>query len=359
MTASSKDKPGLLVVTSFCDRPEGEIFKRLAESLRITMICDPGNPGQGQLREAGIEIVPCLEQKRSNAKLTELIGRSVADRAINCVYAPRTQTLAACLKTLRQSNVKIVGYRGTTGHLSIMDIGPRLTYTDRRIDRIICVSDAVRTYLMSKGIASGSLVTIPKGHDIGWYEPAPRKALQDLGIPGDAFVIGFSGRARRIKGVGYLVGALSRIPPEMNAHLLLVGEMDDQIVKAMLRSPTVSERVHCTGFREDAPALIGACDAFVMPSLKREGLPRALVEAMAQGVPSVASRVGGIPELIEDQVSGILVPPRKPSAIAEALTLIASDKKKAEKIGVKAKERIERDFNVETTVAKMLRVFTD
>ncbi len=358
MTASSKDKTGLLIVTSFCDRPEREIFLRLARHMRVLIICHPSNPGLEQMRDAGLGVIPFDDGAGSPRDLSCIIAKAVSEHSINAVYAPRTETLAAAARALKESATKIIGYRGTTGHLSVVDIGPRLTYTNPRIDAIICVSEAVRTYLARKGISPEKLISIPKGHDPNWYAPADRDVITGLGIPRDAFIIGFAGRARRIKGVGYLVRALRHIPAEINPHLLLAGDIDDYVLKAMLRRNSVSRQVHCAGFREDAASLMGACDAFVMPSLKREGLPRALVEAMAQGVPSVATRVGGIPELVEDGVSGLLVPPRSASALARALTAIATDKAEANAMGARARERIDSCFHIDRTVDKMLPIFT-
>jgi glycosyltransferase involved in cell wall biosynthesis len=347
----------MLIVTSFCDRPERELFCRMAGHLDVFMICDPSNPGQAALAEAGVRITAYPVDKVSHAELAEKIRTTVSANNIESVYAPRTEILAAAIQSLMSLAVRLIGYRGTTGHMSIVDIGPRLTYKDPRIDAIVCVSEAVRQYLIGKGIRPDKLVTIPKGHDPSWYSPAPRSALTGLGIPEDSFAIGFAGRARRIKGVAHLVRAVTLMPPELKPHLLIAGDIDDLVVKAQLRLPSVSRRVHCAGFRSDAAGLMGACNAFVMPSIKREGLPRALIEAMAQGVPPVATSVGGIPELIQDGVSGILVPPRDAKAIAGALSSLALDPARAAEIGRNARKRIAGSFNIAATAAKMLSIF--
>ena len=357
MKASSGNRKRILVVTSFCDRPERELFCRLAAHLQVFMLCDPANPGQDTMTGAGIRITAYPVDQAPQGDLCTKIRSVVMDNGITSVYAPRTEILAAAINALKDIDVRLIGYRGTTGHMSIVDIGPRLTYKNRRIDAIICVSEAVRQYLIGKGIRGDKLVTVPKGHDPSWYSPATRSALSGFGIPDSSFVVGFAGRARRIKGVAYLVKAMTIMPDEMNAHLLIAGDIDDLVVKAQLRRPSVAERVHCAGFRKDAAGLMGACNAFVMPSLKREGLPRALVEAMAQGVPPVAASVGGIPELIEDGVSGILVPPRNSKAIAGALSTLASNPARAAEIGRCARERIAGSFNISATAEKMLAVF--
>src|SRR5210317_1810207 len=135
----------LLFVTSFCDRPEREIFCRLAEHISLSILCDPDNPGQQKLKDSGVNVLHYVTKERE-----QLAGKIIGicnESSIDCVYAPRTKTLAASIKALSDSDLKLVGYRGTTGHLSLVDLGPRFTYTHPRINNIICVSDAVARYL--------------------------------------------------------------------------------------------------------------------------------------------------------------------------------------------------------------------
>ena len=181
-----------------------------------------------------------------------------------------------------------------------------------------------------------------------------RSALTALGIPADAIVAGFVGNIRPVKGVRYLLEAMSKMNPDLNVHLLLVGTIRDPAIERMAKR---NDHVHCVGFRRDATQLIGACDLTVMPSIEREGLPKAVLEAMAQGVAPIVTRVGGLPELVEDGTSGLLVPPRNAPALCEAITSLATDTHLRKRLGDAAKARIEGPFNIAQTVEKTLAFY--
>lgn len=353
MTASCENSIRLLVITSLCDRPETETYCRLSEFIDIHIFSSPGGPEFRTLAETCSHAEPFDARSASDAEAVSKIRNYVLKHRITAIYAPRTFSLLLAIKAARDLDVRIAGYRGTTGHLGLFDLAPRIAYKNRRVDRIVCVSEAVRQDLLAHGVQQNKPVTIHKGHDISWYVPAHRKQLTDMGVPPDAFVVGFAGRVRRVKGVKYLIKALPMIPDEFKVHLLIAGEVNDMQVRRLLRRACYKNRITLAGFRRDAPSIMGACSAFAMPSIEREGLPRALIEAMAQGVPPVASRTGGIPEIIEDGSSGILTSPGSPGQIAEAIMRLASSKALAAGMGAAARQRIAVHFNIDKTVASM------
>lgn len=249
---------------------------------------------------------------------------------------------------------RVIAYRGTMGHISWFDPASHFSYLNRRLDCIICVSDAVRRYLKSFSLPDDRLEVIWKGHDPSWYQPAPRSTLSTLGIPDRAVVVGFVGNIRPVKGVDYLLQAFSDPALDAKLHLLVIGEVRDPKIK---REIGKHPRVHFTGFREDAVALASACDIAVMPSVEREGLPKAVLEAMSQSVPAVVTNVGGLPELVITGESGLVVPPRDPAALRDAFNKLAADPALREKMGAAARLRIEGDFNFRHTVAKTIALY--
>jgi glycosyltransferase involved in cell wall biosynthesis len=102
---------------------------------------------------------------------------------------------------------------------------------------------------------------------------------------------------------------------------------------------------------------MAACDVFVLPSLRREGLPRAVIEAMAYRTPPIVTNCGGSPELVEDGVSGLVVPPGDDGAIANAVRKLAADPAVREDMGKAARERIRLHFNIENTIRKTLKLY--
>ncbi|MBN1237743.1 MAG: glycosyltransferase [Gammaproteobacteria bacterium] len=259
--------------------------------------------------------------------------------------------------------VRIVAYRGIVGNVSFADPVSWLRFLNPRIARIICVADAVRDFFLRMRpaflrVPEERLVTIHKGHSLDWYRE-PAADLASAGIPPDAFVVGCVANYRPRKGIELLVDAVARLPESWNVHLLLVGDMEAARLAQAIERSGAAARVHRTGYRPDAPALAAACDVFVLPSTRREGLARSLIEAMAYGVAPVVTDCGGSPELVVDGVSGLIVPPGDAAALAEAIAKLHEDPQLRLRFGAAARERIARDFRIEDTIERTIDVYRE
>jgi len=266
------------------------------------------------------------------------------------------------LLATRRRPVKIVAFRGTIGNLEAFQPAAWLGFFHPRVDRIVCPSRAVERYLrnlrmLGRRIPSEKIVTIHKGHDPEWYR-GPGVDLADLGVPRGAFAACFSGRDRPHKGVDVLVDAVSRLDAKRGIHVLLVGPLEANrgLAQRIANSPARG-RIHLTGFRADAAAIAGASDVFVLPSIGREGLSRAVFEAMAQGTPALVTNVGGLPEQVEHGVSGLVVPRSDPAALAAALVRVHDDRERTREMGRNALRRVREVFPLERTVRETIAVY--
>lgn len=348
----------LLVVTSSVDRPESAVFAGLAgKGVNVHVACRPDFPCPDTLSASGSAVTHLTIRHRLDRPAIREVRRLIDSFRPDLVYAPGNAGLSVSLIASRQTACKVVGYRGTVGHLNRLDPASWLTYFHPRLAAIVCVSDAVRRYLIGKRIPASHLCTIHKGQNVDWYaEPSPH-SRGDFGIPQDAFVAGFTGAMRPVKGVDVLLQALPLVPPGVNLHLLLTGEVRDPRVRRIATDPRIAPAIHFVGHRANAALLAKLADVFVMPSISREGLCRALMEAMAQGVPPIVTNVGGMPELVVDQHCGLVVPPRDPAALASAIRLMHEQPAKRRAFGAKARDRIVSDFNIESTIAQMAEFF--
>jgi glycosyltransferase involved in cell wall biosynthesis len=354
------DSLRILIATTFNDRPDVAVYRGLvAAGFDVDLICLPGARDHDRLAQCGIEVTQMTILNRLNVSAIGKIRQMLKTKRYQIVYAPRNSTLSVCLLASAGMKTKRIGYRGTIGHLSYLDPASWLTYLNPKIDRIICVSDAVRRYLLSMRLPSERLVTIYKGHDPSWYSTPSPTSLVEFGVPAGAFVVGFTGNMRPVKGVDVLIRSALHLPVSSPIHFLLVGEVRDRRIERLAADEHIRHRFHFTGFRDDAPALAGACNAFVMPSVEREGLPRSLIEAMAQGIPSVVSNVGGMPELVVDGECGLVVPPREPLALASAFLRLAQDTALRQSIGKHARIRIQTHFNIQSTIEKTIALFRE
>ena len=164
------------------------------------------------------------------------------------------------------------------------------------------------------------------------------KKRKELGIPRDCLVVGYVGWLIPIKGVTYLINAMARVVEQHpESILVLVGKGDDKgeeeiKLKEQVKRAGLVDKVLFLGWRPDVEEIMGCFDIFVLPSLN-EGMGRVLVEAMAAGLPIVASRVGGIPDLVKDGHNGLLVPPADAIALEKAISSLIEDKEKRKKMG--------------------------
>jgi glycosyltransferase involved in cell wall biosynthesis len=255
------------------------------------------------------------------------------------------------------STVPIATYRGTVGHLSWLDPSSWLTFLNPKVKKILCVSEAVAQYLRDIKVKEDKIVTIYKGHDVAWYksEPPPRRSI---GLPDDAFVVGCTAMMRPVKGVDILIQAVQSLLSELpRLHLALIGGIKDPTIEKLIETFPDKGRLHLTGYRDDATRLATLCDVTVMASKTREGFPKSVIEAMAQGVPAIVTNVGGMPELVGRGEAGIVVPPSDVAALADAIRSLYNDGGRARELGALGRTRIEQVFNVNVTIDKMYQEF--
>jgi glycosyltransferase involved in cell wall biosynthesis len=256
------------------------------------------------------------------------------------------------------TKAKVVVYRGQTGNISRWDPSCYLTMLHPRIDRIICVANAVRDDLRQHVWGKKSkVITVYKGHDQSWYQKAPAD-LTDVPMHDNSFKLSLVANLRPRKGLHVLMDAIKQLPDDVNIDVLLVGaDPNSQQVVDMIARSGQPQKVHALGYREDAPEVAAASDLTILPTTKREGLCRAVLEANSYGVPSVVSDTGGNAELVADGETGLVVPPGDASALAEAILTLYNDREKCKQFGVAAKQRVITKFNVEQGVSATLQCY--
>lgn len=124
-----------------------------------------------------------------------------------------------------------------------------------------------------------------------------------------------------------------------------------------LEDPQISSRVHLAGYRSDVNAILPQCQAFVLPSISREGLPKAMLESLSLGVPTIVTNVGGMPEVVSNGANGIVVPPQDSSSIAKAILFLHAHPDTAKRLGAEGRRTIVERFNVERSVEETFSVY--
>lgn len=229
------------------------------------------------------------------------------------------------------------------------------------VDGIVGVSSEI-TSVLERRYSSADVRCIRNGIDLAGVVPTIARASMraQLGISPDMFAVGTVGRLMPIKGFEYLIEAFSRFRQEhgrQESKLVIVG---DGPLKAMLEHCAegygLSHDVLFLGMRRDVYNVMRAFDVFALSSL-HEGVPMVLLEAMAVGVPIVASHVGGISEILEDNREAVLVPAKDPEALAKAFELLAGSSEIRAELTRAAQGRVETEFSIQTSATKMRELY--
>lgn len=182
----------------------------------------------------------------------------------------------------------------------------------------------------------------------------------ELGIGAADPVITSVGFLRRPKAMDVLIEAAAAIVPRFPAlQVLIVGEGADRpVYEALIDRLGVRDTVKLLGLRSDVPDLLAASDAAVL-STDSEGSPLSVMEYMDAGLPVVATRVGGIPDLIDDGVEGLLVEPRDPAGLGEAIARVLADPEEARRMGDRGRARRRREFDIDVMVANLQDLYVE
>ena len=258
---------------------------------------------------------------------------------------------------------------------SIRDRAPYLTRMQKRVQRYACQfadcvlvnADAVRDWLIGDGYDASKIAVIRNGVDLARFDNLPSQVSlrRDLGLSDDTPLVGVVSRLTRLKGLEHFLEAAAIVRSRMpEVRFLVVGEtspMDrdylDELRDYAIRCG-VADQVIFTGLRSDVPAVLASLTVSVMPSLN-EALSNVVLESMAAGAPTVATRVGGTPEAVVDGVTGILVSPADSAALADAIVHLLSNPELAAHLGCAARARIADHFSVRRMVRATEDLYTD
>jgi glycosyltransferase involved in cell wall biosynthesis len=228
--------------------------------------------------------------------------------------------------------------------------------------KVLTVSMPFRQELAARGVDPSRIEVIHNAIPPEWgqrfREPGHNRSLREqLGIAMDRNVILIVGRLSREKDHVTLLEAVASLPADLRTHVVIVGEGPERPrIEERIRSLSLAQSVTFTGQQSTAEPFYGIADVAVLSSLS-EGSPNALLEAMAAGVPVVATRVGGIPEIVQDRESALLIEPGDAPAMNQALKSVLSDGPLARRLVERSRERIQEHHSPQARMRKLLNVY--
>ncbi len=352
----------VVAVTAYSDKAETGLLTGLARAgVKLTVLCAGDSDCYRTMAENGISVVPLKIKGRFDKDAIRTIAGHVEQRNARLLHLFNNRAVTNGVRAAAVTGVPVVAYRGIVDHVSVFSPYAWMTYLNPRVKRVSCVSEGVRQYFLKLGVmgigpSKSKFVTIYKGHDVNWYRDR-HVALSVFGIPDTALTAVTVANFRPKKGVRVLVEAMRYLPEGAEIHFLLVGNMADAKLQRQIRQSPFRDRIHLTGFRKDAAALIRSGDIYVLPSSGGEGLPKVVIEAMAYARPCVVTDVAGASELIQDGRQGLVVPPKDPQAIAAAIMKLYRDPALRRRFGDSARERLQHRFHVNETIRKTLQMY--
>ena len=230
-----------------------------------------------------------------------------------------------------------------------------------QVDCFIAASDSIHKVLRDDGVAASKIVTVHEGIDIHRIQAETLANIHgELWLPVGAPIVGATGALTVEKGHRHLIDAAALVVREVpDARFVILGEGDHRPqLERHIKELHLEKHFFLPGFRLDVLGFLRAFDLFVMPSLS-EGLGTSLLDAMAASKATVATNTGGIPEVVVDGETGLLVPPRDHHALAHAIATLLKDQPRRERMGAAGLERVQRMFSAERMVEKTLEVYRD
>lgn len=314
--------------------------------------------------EAGIEAVHVpmhgLYDPWSHWQLRRLVKRWQPD--IVHGHLIRGAAYAGCAGHMRRKPLAVCTAHATTAATHM-----------QRCARIIAVSDAVKRNLVAAGYAAERISVVHNGVPDGPWQGTPdglaaqRLALRrELGIPDGVFAVANAGRFIHDKGQDLLLQALGQTPGDgaSGVHLYLMGDPATEFgaqfegMRQALHTarPKIAERLHLLGYRKDVQRILPAFDAYALSS-RREALPLSLIEAFAARLPVIATTVGGVPEIVLHEDTGLQVPPNDATALGQAMARLHGDADLAARLAASGRQRFEQHLTAERMVARTLDVY--
>ena len=319
----------------------------------VNLVCHPGTLLERRARAIGARVHPVAIRYQFGLLAVVNIARVLADCRpdVLAFNTPRPILAGNVASQFVPVQARIV-FRRVNFPLRNNPI-TRFQYT-WRIDCIVAISESIRGQLVAGGIPPSVIRTIYEGIDLSIY---PRRTAPNPHQAGDRIVVGTVAHLSPEKGLRYLVEAAAMIA-SARSRLKFVIVGDGQCrneLESMVREKGLVECFSFTGFQDRTVQVTRTFDMFVLPSLS-EGLSSAILTAMACSLPVIATNVGGIPELVKDGVTGLLVPPADPRSLAQAVQRLLDDPAAAFQMGLEGRKRAEEHFTLQRKIVETERL---
>jgi len=325
----------------------------------VYFVVQPGSPLHKKAIEAELNVFPLKMRSELDFWAAFRLSRAMKKQKCRLVHFHDAHGLAVGAIAARWAKVPL---RFITRRV---DFPLKKNRFSRRkymqdINAIIAISEGVKKVLIDSGIPSRIIHVVPSGIDFSSFEEVKSRDFlrREFSFAADDYLVGVVAALEDHKGHTYLLQASKILRKEApNIKIIIVGtgslrmELDKQT-----KELGVEDMVFFLGFREDVPRILASLDLFVLSS-HLEGLGSSILDAMACRLPVVATRAGGIPEIVTDNETGILVPLRDPEALARAILILYRDRQLAARLGQRGYEIVHERYSVEAMAGHIITLY--
>jgi glycosyltransferase involved in cell wall biosynthesis len=331
--------------------------------LPFFFIVQPESPLHQKAREAELPVLPF--KMRNEFDLPAILRLAWAMKRKKCLLVHFHDAHSVAVGSVAASLAK-VPFRIITRRV---DFPLKKNYFSRRkymknVDTIIAISEGVKKVLVEGGVDPENVEVISSGIDFSSFEEDSSALTskdylhREFSFAVDDYLVGIVAHLADHKGHQYLIRAtkiLKQQSPKIKTIIVGEGPLSMELDR-QAKELDVEDIIFFLGFRKDIPKILSSLDLFVLSS-HLEGMGSSILDAMASRLPVVATKVGGIPEVVIHGETGLLVPPRNPSALARAILMLYSDKTLASRLGQKGYELVHRKFSAEAMADKVVRLY--
>jgi glycosyltransferase involved in cell wall biosynthesis len=328
---------------------------------RPALATDPRGELYQRARQANFPVTPLVFGGGHNLKAWLRLRRLLDEQAVDVLNTH--SSLDSWVGTLVWQTLRTKPLLVRTRHLSTRVRDNRPTrWLYQTPAAIITTGQVTKQLLIQRlGVPARRIFSIPTGVDLSEFAPQEksRELLAQLKIPGEAFIFGSVAVLRSWKGHLYLLEALHElIQGGARAFLLLVGEGPYRpVIEEKIEQLGLQHWVHLAGFRNQVAPWFALMDVKVLASYANEGVPQSLLQALAMARPAVGTTVGGIPEVIVDEETGLLVPPRDSRSLAQAMGRLMADPDFCRELSRRGRQLVVERFTLEQMAAEIETVY--
>jgi len=329
------------------------------KGLPIFFVVQPESPLYHKAKEADLAIIPLKMRNEFDVKAILSLARIM--RRKHCLLAhfhdAHSVALGSAAASLAKVPVRIISRR--------VDFPLKRNFFSRHkygkdIDAVIAISKGVKKVLIRGGISSDSIEVIPSGIDFSPFEEVSSRDYlrREFSFAPDDYLVGIVAHLADHKGHKYLIQATKVLKKHTDKiKVIVVGEGSLKMeLNRQVRELKVEDIVYFLGFREDIPQILHSLDLFVLSSYL-EGLGSSILDAMICRLPVVATKTGGIPEIVIHGETGFLVPPRSPSSLAKAILKLYENRELASRLGQRGYEIAHKKFSAAAMAERTIELY--